>query len=314
MQIENIEKLVGNTPLCKLTCKYNGKVKNVFAKLEWYNLSGSIKDRIALYIIKKSYEKKLLRKGQDIVEVTSGNTGIAFSAIGGMLGHKVTILMPEYMSDERKSLLRSYGANLVLLKREEGGFLKGLELAKTFEGAFLPLQFENDLNRLCHYETTGVEIVKKLKEKNIYPQAFICGVGTAGTLVGIGYKLKQEYKVSVFALEPAYSPTLKTGHKIGKHKIEGISDDFVPKIFRRSLVSDIVDITDEEAIFFAQKLAKIGLGVGISSGANLCGALKLEQDNVVTIFADDNKKYLSTDLFKKVSLDVDFEVLKIEIL
>lgn len=315
MDLENLKKLVGNTPFCLIKCKFQGRVKHVIAKLEWYNISGSIKDRVALYIIDKSYRNKTLVKGQKIVETTSGNMGIAFACLGGLLSHPVTIIMPEWMSEERKKLLKAYGAELRLIKREEGGFLKGLEIAKTFKNCFLPLQFENELNVMCHFETTGEEILKDLKRNKIVPSAFVAGVGTGGTLMGVGQKLKTQFKnINIVAIEPKSSPTLKVGYKTGSHKIEGISDDFVPPIYEEQNVNKIFDVADEEAIYFAQRLAESGLGVGISSGANFYGALMQDDDFVVTTFADDNKKYLSTQLSNKIEKNYNFEILDIKIL
>ncbi len=310
MRIDEIKKLVGNTPFCMITCKFQGKIKHILAKLEWYNISGSIKDRVALYIIENSYKNKTLKYGQKIVETTSGNTGIAFACLGGLLCHPVTIIMPEWMSEERKKLLMAYGAELRLVKKEEGGFLKGLEIAKSFKNCFLPLQFENQMNVMCHYETTGEEILKSLKKNKIIPSAFIAGVGTGGTLMGVGKKLKTQFKqIKVIAIEPKSSPILRVGYKTGSHKIEGISDDFIPPIYEEQNVDKIFDVSDEDAIYFAQKLAEIGLGVGISSGANFFGALICEEDYIVTTFADDNKKYMSTVLSKKISKDYNFEII-----
>lgn len=318
MKIEKYKSLVGNTPFAQIVCRVNGKLKNIFAKLEWYNLSGSIKDRVAFYILNYAIKNKCIQKGQSIVEVTSGNTGISFCAFGALLGYKIEILMPEWMSDERKKLMKSYGANLRLLSKEEGGFLKGLELLKTdYKNEFLPLQFENRLNVNCHYYTTGKEICKALFSNDIVPDNFVAGVGTGGTLIGCAKRLKKDFKdIKVYAMEPASSPTLKVGKKVGVHLIEGISDDFVPKIYNPKLVDDIVDVGNEEAIYFANLLAKkLGLAVGISSGANFASALKLD-GNTVTIFADDNKKYLSTHLCKPNDYkpDFDFELIDMKIL
>lgn len=315
-KLNEISRLVGNTPLIKITYKYSGEIYNLFAKLEWYNLSGSIKDRIALQILKYAYQNNLITKDDAIIETTSGNTGISFSSIGRFLGHQVVIVMPEYMSEERKKLLKNYGAELVLVKKEEGGFLKCLEIASKFKG-FKPLQFENIQNKIAHHKTAN-EIINICSHNNICIDVFISGVGTGGTLIGVAEKLKV-LNSKIYAIEPASSPTLKTGKKIGTHKIEGISDEFVPKLYNRNLVNDIIDITDEEAISISQKLAKeLGLGVGISSGANFAGAIKkqIKNKNIFTVFADDNKKYLSTDLSKplKTELSENLKLLDFEVI
>lgn len=317
MHIKNIEKSIGNTPFAQIVCKVDGKIKNIFAKLEWYNLSGSIKDRVAYYILKNAIKTKKLQKGQKIVEVTSGNTGISFCALGAMLGYDVEILMPDWMSEERKKLMRGYGANLHLLTKGEGGFLKGMDMLKQFENCFLPLQFENKLNVNCHFYTTGKEISKSLFCNGILPTNFVAGVGTGGTLMGCAKRLKKDFKgIKIFAVEPESSPTLKYGKKMGTHIIEGISDDFVPKIYNKRYVDGIVDIKNEEAIYFSKYLAQnLGLGIGISSGANFASCLKLD-GNSITVFADDNKKYLSTHLCQKIDFvpDFDFEILDLKIL
>lgn len=295
-KLNELSKIIGNTPLIKITYKYKGHEYNLYAKLEWYNLSGSIKDRVALQILKNAYQNNLITKDDAIVETTSGNTGISFSALGKFLGHQVVIVMPEYMSEERKKLLKNYGAELVLVKKEDGGFLKCLDITNKFKG-FKPLQFENIKNKVAHHKTAS-EIINVCTKNNISIDAFVSGVGTGGTLIGIAEKFK-EFQTSIFAIEPASSPTLKVGKKIGSHKIEGISDEFVPKLYNNKLVDEIIDITDEEAISISQKLAReLGLGVGISSGANFAGCIKKRQKNknIFTVFADDNKKYLSTDL------------------
>lgn len=309
MELENISKVIGNTPLAQITCQYNGEIKTIYAKLEWYNLTGSIKDRIAFHILKKSLETGQFKKNQPIVEVTSGNTGISFSAIGSLLGSEVTILMPEWLSQERKNLIKSFGAKLHLITKQQGGFLKGLELAKEYKGAFLPLQFENDYNTRAHYLSTGQEMVEKIMQQNLQVDNFVAGVGTGGTLIGCGKRLKQDLKkIKIIAVEPKSSPTLRTGKKVGVHKIEGISDEFVPKIYQKQLVNKICDVSDEEAVYFARLLSKeLGLGVGISSGANFAACLK-QKGNSITVFSDDNKKYLSTYLMSAEGLKVDADV------
>ena len=308
-RIRGLEQLVGNTPLLALDFSFRGEQRTIYAKAEHLNLTGSIKDRMALHIVEQAYAGGQLRAGDRIVEATSGNTGIAFSAIGRALGHPVTIFMPEWMSKERVSLIRSYGADVVLVSAQEGGFLGSIERAEEFAAssgsAFLPRQFSNLSNCEAHYLTTGPEIWWQLQFRSIRPDAFVAGVGTGGTIMGAGAYLRERHPhVRLHPLEPASSPTLSTGCKVGVHRIQGISDEFVPPILRLERLDAVVDADDGDAILMAQKLAAdLGLGVGISSGANFIGALKVQNDLggdavVVTVFADDNKKYLTTDLFR----------------
>ena len=308
-----LDGLIGNTPLIKIKCKYKKKEINVFTKLEYYNLTGSIKDRVAYYIINHAKKNGLLKDNMPIVEATSGNTGISLSALGRYYGHNVYIFMPDWVSSERVNLMKSFGAEVKLISKEEGGFIKCVEEAKKFaeeNDGFLANQFENKDNILAHYETTGTEIIEQIDEEI---GGFISGVGTGGTLVGTGLKLKEKYKgIKVFALEPDKMPIISQGKIIGNHKIEGIGDDFVPNILKdnKNLVDDIFLVNDEDSINMSRILArKLGLGVGISSGANLIGAIiageKVEKP-IVTVFADDNKKYLSTDLIKDIDYNNEF--------
>ena len=319
--------LIGNTPMINITYKYKGKENNVYVKLEMYNITGSIKDRVAYYIIKKAKERGILTENMPIIEATSGNTGISLSALGAYYKHPVYIFMPDWASKERIGLMKLYGANIKLISKEEGGFVKCVEeaknLAKELNG-FLANQFENEDNILAHYETTGKEILEQLEEKRI--DGFVSGVGTGGTLIGIGMRLKeQDNQIKVYALEPEKMPMLSNGKIIGQHKIEGIGDDFIPDIFKRNeniIEKDIILINDEDAINMARRLSKeLGLGVGISSGANFIGAILAQEKsegnikgNMVTIFADDNKKYLSTDLGKMISKNISFISNQVELL
>jgi cysteine synthase len=316
-RIIGLNSLVGNTPLLEITFLFNNKKRKIYAKAENFNMTGSIKDRMALHILKLGYENKSLKQGDLIVEATSGNTGISFSAIGRALGHPVTIFMPDWMSSERINIIKCLGAKIVLVSKEEGGFLgsikKAEDLAEQNENSFLPRQFSNNNNSEAHYKTTGPEIFWQLKSHAIEPHAFIAGVGTGGTIMGTGKYLQKEYpSIKLFPLEPSESPTLSTGHKIGKHRIQGISDEFIPPILHLKNLDHVVGVNDGDAILMAQKLAsELGLGVGISSGANFLGALKVQEElgieaNVVTVFADDNKKYLSTDLLRDEPIRPDY--------
>ena len=319
-KMKYLENLVGKTPMLELIFDYKGEERRIFVKNESYNLTGSIKDRMAFYTLKKAYEKNEIKKGAAIVEATSGNTGIAFSAMGAILGHPVIIYMPDWMSEERKSLIRSFGAKIVLVSREEGGFLgsieKTKEYAKNNPDTYLPSQFSNPYNSEAHYYGIGLEIVNEMKSLNLNIDGFVAGVGTGGTVMGIGQRIKENFSnAKICPLEPLNSPTLSTGYKVAKHRIEGISDEFIPDLIKLDKLDDVVSVDDGDAIVMAQKLAKCGLGVGISSGANFIGALmlqnKLGKDSViVTVFPDDNKKYLSTDLMKSEKVKEDFSSLK----
>ena len=299
----NIEKLVGNTPMIKINYNYEGKQGSIYTKLEYYNYSGSIKDRIALYIIQQERKNGNLRENQSIVEVTSGNTGIAFSAIGALFGHDVHIFMPDWVSLERRKLIEMYGAHVHLVSKKEGGFKKALKLAEEFAlktGAYRPLQFDNKLNVEAQYKTTGQEIIDAIPDIN----AFVSGIGTGGTLMGIGKKLKENNPDSkVFALEPSTLSILKMGMVEGSHMIEGIGDDFIPGIVEKDLIDDIVLIDDLDAINMAKRIAKeFGLGIGISSGANFLASVMMDNSDlkIATVFPDDNKKYITTKLSEEI--------------
>ena len=302
----NLEKLIGNTPMIKIDYEYEGKTSSIYTKLEYYNYSGSIKDRIALYILEKSKENGELKDGQPIVEVTSGNTGISFSAIGALLGHEVHIFMPDWVSLERRNLIEMYGANVHLVSKEEGGFKKALELAEEFaikHDAFRPLQFDNELNVEAQYKTTGQEIIDAVPDVN----AFVSGIGTGGTLMGIGKRLKDNNPDSkIIALEPSTLSILKMGMEEGSHLIEGIGDDFIPGIVDRGAIDDIVLIHDCDAINMSKRIAKeFGLGIGISSGANFLASVLSDSDEltIATVFPDDNKKYITTKLSEEIDTD-----------
>ena len=314
MNIENkfeaLSNVIGSTPLLEISLLYRGEERKVYAKAEYYNMTGSIKDRMALYILKNAYAKGTIKEGDTIAEATSGNTGIAFSAIGRFLGNPVVIYMPDWMSIERKSLIKSYGAEIRLVSREEGGFLgsikKAREFKESFPNVFLPNQFSNEDNVKAHFEGTGKEIGEQLEKLGKKADAVVAGVGTGGTLCGIGAYLKMSCPgLGIYPLEPASSPTISTGYQVGEHRIQGISDEFIPDILKRTKYDQVIEVDDGDAIIMAQKLSgELGLGVGISSGANLLGALKVQDiigrdKTVVTVFSDDCKKYLSTDYGKE---------------
>lgn len=307
---EALRRLVGNTPLIGVHYHYRGHRRVIYAKFEQSNLTGSIKDRMALYILQKAYANHEIRIGDIIAEATSGNTGIAFSAIGRALGHRVTIFMPDWMSQERKDLIRSYGAEVVTVSRKQGGFLGCIQMAEAMaasrQDVFLPHQFSNVVNVRAHETTTGPEIWEQLQVVGLRPDAFVAGVGTGGTVMGVGRFLRaKDPAIKVYAVEPAESPTLSTGRNSGKHRIQGISDEFIPEIVNIATLDGVVPISDGDSIIMAQKLATtLGLAVGISSGCNFLAALTIHErlgpkGVVVTVFPDDNKKYLTTDLLRE---------------
>lgn len=304
-KFENIKNMIGNTPLLEITLKYKGEKRKLYAKAEYFNLTGSIKDRVAYYILENAYKTGKIKESDIIVEATSGNTGIAFSALGSYLGHNVIIYMPDWMSKERINLMKSYGAEIRLVSKEEGGFLGSIKMTEELAekgGVFLPCQFSNEDNTKAHYITTGKEISNQLKAIGLKADAIVAGVGTGGTIMGIARRLKEDNpECKAFPLEPLNSPTLSTGYKTGAHRIQGISDEFIPPILKMEEMDNVVSVDDIDSIIMAKMLSKkFGIGVGISSGANILGCLKAQdiigKDKViVTVLADDNKKYLSTD-------------------
>jgi cysteine synthase len=310
-------RLIGNTPMLEITYMYKGEKRNIYVKCEHYNLTGSIKDRMALYILQTAYARGDIKQGDIIVESTSGNTGISFSAIGKALGHEVIIIMPDWLSKERKDIIKSLGADEILVSKEEGGFLGSIALSEKMasenERVFLPKQFENCYNAEAHEKTTAREIWMQLQSVDITPDAFVAGVGTGGTIMGVGTYLRSRNPlIKIHPLEPSESPTLSTGFKVGSHRIQGISDEFIPAIVKLDQLDPIIRVSDGDSIIMAQKLARqLGLAVGISSGANFLGAVQLQNETgsdkkVVTIFCDSNKKYLSTDLMKEEPLKENY--------
>jgi len=316
-RLKELGYLVGNTPLLAIHFNFRGRPRRIYAKAENLNMTGSIKDRMALHVLTQAYQRGAIAPGAPIAEATSGNTGISFAAIGRALGHPVTIFMPNWMSQERKDLIRSLGARIRLVSPEEGGFLGSIALSEAFAqatpGCFLPRQFANVDNAGAHRASTGPEIWWQLRALGLLPDAFVAGVGTGGTVMGVGSYLKSMHPpVRVHPLEPSNSPTLSTGHKVGKHRIQGISDEFIPEIVKLDELDEVVAVDDGDAIIMAQLLSsRLGLGVGISSGANFLGALLLQERLgpeavVVTVFSDDNKKYLSTDLMREEPVRAGF--------
>ena len=318
-----LHRLIGNTPLLAVDVRYRGQPRRVYAKHESLSLTGSVKDRMALFVLEDAYRTGRIQPGDRIAEATSGNTGISFAALGRTLGHPVTIFMPDWMSPERMALIASFGADVVPVSRDQGGFLGSIARAEA-QGrldprVFLPHQFSNEANVQAHATTTGPEIWIQLSTAGVTPEAFVAGVGTGGTVMGVGRFLKScDRQIRVHALEPAESPTLSNGRKVGHHRIQGISDEFVPAIVKLDELDEIIAVHDGDAILMAQKLAHHGLAVGISSGANLVGALKVQamiggDAPVVTIFCDSNKKYLSTDLLRREPVRPEYETPHVEV-
>lgn len=300
----SIDQLVGNTPLLKLNRIVPEDAADVYVKLEFFNPAGSIKDRIALAMIEKAEQEGQLKPGYTIIEPTSGNTGIGLASVAAAKGYHLIIVMPETMSVERRKLMQGYGAELILTPGAEG--MKG-SIAKAQElvdakGYFMPMQFENPANPAIHEATTGQEIIDAFGKDNL-PDAFVAGVGTGGTLSGIGHALKQaDPSIKVYALEPAESPVLKEG-KAGKHKIQGISAGFIPKTLDQDVYDGIIEVTSDDAIKTAQEVGHLeGFLPGISAGANIYGAIELAKKlgkgkKVVTVAPDGGDRYLSTELF-----------------
>lgn len=306
MIYRNISELVGNTPLFKPEnlIKKEALGANVFCKLESKNPAGSAKDRIAAAMIADAEARGLLKEGSVIIEPTSGNTGIGLAAIAASKGYKVILTMPETMSIERRKLLAMYGAEIILTdgkKGMQGAIDKAEELAKSIEGGFIPSQFDNPANADAHYKTTGVEIWKDTEGKI---DIFVAGVGTGGTLTGVGRYLKeQEPGVKIVAVEPHSSPLLSKGYA-GAHGLQGIGANFVPSVLDRNIIDEVITVTEEEAYAAGRALARAeGILVGISSGAALHAAMCLARreenrgKNIVCLLPDTGDRYLSTEYF-----------------
>ena len=325
-RFETLRWLVADTPLLQIDLRLHGKPLSIFAKYEIANFTGSIKDRMALHMLSDAYLRGVIEPGQPIVEATSGNTGISFAALGRALGHPVRIYMPDWMSRERSSLIEGYGAEIIPVSAAEGGFVGSIALADAYAeehgSIFRPQQFSSSANLAAHYHSTGPELIAQLGRLRKRPSAFVAGVGTGGTVMGVGRCFKETFgeEVRVHPMEPANSPTLRSGVKTGSHRIQGISDEFIPDIVQLNELDEIIDVWDGDAILMAQRLAKtLGLALGISSGANLLAAVKVAEQQgqgavVSTVFPDSNKKYLSTDLCREEPLREEYLSQHIEIL
>ena len=302
-----MEIKVGNTPLVELKNlekELNLKAK-IFAKVESYNPAGSIKDRVALSMIEDAEEKGLLKEGSVIIEPTSGNTGIGIAYIAKLKGYRAILTMPESMSIERRNLLKSYGAELVLTEASKGmpgSITKAEELTKEIPNSIILGQFTNPANPKAHYEHTGPEIYEQSGGK---VDIFVAGVGTGGTITGVSKFLKEKNpKVYVVAVEPASSPVLSKGEK-GPHQIQGIGAGFVPKVLNTSAYDEVIPVENENAFKYGRLVREIdNISVGISSGAALCAAVELakreenKEKNIVVVFPDGGDRYLSTKLFE----------------
>ena len=302
MIYNNLLDLIGNTPVVKIDFK-DENIADVYVKLEKFNLRGSVKDRAALGMIEVAEKEGLLKEGSVIIEPTSGNTGIALALIGRLKGYKVIIVMPDTMSIERRSTLKAYGAELILTDGTKGmdeAIAVAEKLAAENSNYFLPQQFNNKANPEKHYETTAKEIIDNFKVID----AFVAGVGTGGTIVGVAKRLKERSKdTKVIGVEPSTSAVL-SGENPGKHSIQGIGTGFIPKNYDASVVDEILKISSEEALEFAKKASHdFGLFVGISSGANIAAAYQVAKKLgkgkiVVTIAPDGGEKYLSVEAFQ----------------
>lgn len=298
---ENLIQTIGNTPLVKVNKL--SKSENLYAKVEFFNPAGSVKDRTALAMIEDAESKGLINKNTTIIEPTSGNTGIGLAFISAIKGYKLILTMPETMSIERRKLLQAYGAELVLTdgaKGMKGAIEKAQELQEQIPDSFIPQQFKNPANPEKHYNTTAHEVWEDTEGKI---DIFVAGVGTGGTVSGIGKFLKEQNpNVTIAAVEPASSPVL-SGGQAGAHKIQGIGAGFVPDTFDKNVVDKIITVTNEDAVETAKKSAKQeGMFIGISSGACLYAAITLANENldktVVALLPDTGERYLSSVLFE----------------
>ncbi|MDE6273486.1 MAG: cysteine synthase A [Clostridiales bacterium] len=302
----SIAELIGNTPLLELTHyeKINNLQAKIYAKLEYFNPAGSVKDRVARAMIEAAEKSGALKAGATVIEPTSGNTGIGLAAVCASRGYKVILTMPDTMSVERRSLIKAYGAEIVLtegIKGMKGAIEKAQELASKIEGAFVPLQFENPANPKAHRDGTGVEIWKDTEGK---VDIFVAGVGTGGTVTGVGEYLKSKNpNIQIVAVEPAGSPVLSKGVS-GAHKIQGIGAGFVPRVLNSEIYDEVITVSDGDAFAASRAIAKSeGVLVGISSGAALFVATEFAKrrenadKNIVVLFPDTGERYLSTPLF-----------------
>ena len=297
-------ELIGETPIIKFE-GIKDDIADIYLKIERFNPGGSIKDRAALFMIEDAEKRGILKEGDTIIEATSGNTGVALAMIGAIKGYRVIIVMPDSMSLERQRLMEAYGADLILTPGKLGmsGSVEKAKLMTKENGYFMPGQFINKANAKAHYETTAEEIWADMEGEI---NAFVAGVGTGGTISGIGRRLKElNPEISIVAVQPANSPVL-TGGEPSSHGIQGIGANFIPEIYDSEVVDQVISMNDEEAKEKTLLLARnSGILAGISSGSNLAAAIKVAEElgqgkRVVTVLPDTGERYLSTDIFKKV--------------
>ena len=304
MVYKNLLDLIGNTPIVKLNNIFNDEnIADIYVKLEGFNLGSSVKDRAALGMIEAAEKSGRLKPGGTIVEPTSGNTGISLALISSLKGYKIIIIMPDTMSVERRSIIAAYGAKIILTdgaKGMKGAIEKAEELLKNNPDYFMPQQFENSANPEMHYKTTGEEIIKDLPDLD----AFVAGVGTGGTITGIGKKLKEfNPYIKIIAVEPTDSAVL-SGEKPGKHKLQGIGAGFIPKILDLSVIDEVIRISNDKAFEFCRIISRQNaLFLGISSGAAIAAAYETAKKlgkgkKVLAVSPDGGEKYLSTDVYK----------------
>lgn len=303
MIYNNIYETIGSTPMVKLNKLASEDMAEVLVKLEFFNPGGSVKDRIALSMIEAAEREGLLKEGQTIIEPTSGNTGIGLSMVGAAKGYRVILVMPETFSIERRKLMKAYGAEFVLTEGAKGmaGAIEMAEKLAAENGYFMPQQFNNLANPEIHMRKTAQEILKDTEGKI---DVFVAGVGTGGTITGVGRILKKEIPdIKIIAVEPSASPVLSGGNK-GPHKIQGIGAGFVPQILDRSVIDEIITVSNEDAFETSRTLGKAeGVLVGISSGAAITAALKKAKElgkgkRIVVVSPDNGERYLSTELFE----------------
>lgn len=301
MIYNNVYELIGNTPVVKIKDVLNDTDAEIYLKLEWFNPGGSVKDRIALNMIEAAEKEGLLTKGDTIIEPTSGNTGIGIAMMAAAKGYKAILTMPDSLSVERRTILKGYGAELILTEAAKG-MKESIKVAQELvekHGYFMPMQFKNINNPKAHMKNTALEIIKDIPDLDY----FVAAVGTGGTITGVGTILKEyNSNISIKAVEPINSAVL-SGNPPGKHKIQGIGAGFIPEILDTTVYDEVILVTDDQAFDTARILAKkLGLFVGISTGANVFAALKLAREvgkkkKVLTVSPSNGERYLSTELY-----------------
>ena len=325
---ESILEIIGNTPMVRLNRIGEGLKPILLAKLEYLNPGGSVKDRIGIRMLEAAEREGRIQPGGTVIEGTSGNTGMGLALAAAIKGYQCIFTMPDKMSQEKIDALRALGAEVIVTPTQvdhhdpRSYHSVAHRLSREIPNSVFPNQYQNPANADAHYETTGPEITAQLATLGRTPTAFVAGVGTGGTVMGVARHLRERFGKGVAAhpLEPANSPTLRTGYKAGRHRIQGISDEFVPSIVRMQELGKILDVWDGDAIVMSQRLAnELGIALGISSGANLLGALQIAHEQgadacVATVFCDDNKKYLSTDLCSDEECKEHYQCNEVELL